>query len=319
MGSLLILVTGTVATVVAAAEPVAESRRLDATRTHASATTAGEVRDDLPADSTAATQPATEFPHWPGPAALSGALATDRPGFSDTAFLVPRGHAHVELGFGYTCDHEDQERSRTASVGATALRVGVLDDLELRIKWGGMSLEDTHYPDKSPAGRSYIHHENIDGATDMSVGFKLPVLRHSDSNLLPNLSLIPSISLPTGSDTKTSGDVDPALELAWNYPITGRLTLYGTGAIASVTDSDGRFAQSSGSLAAGYALTDRLSFFVEYFGIYPNTRSADCQHNINGGPVFLINNNVQIDFAVGMGLNEESPDFFANVGLSIRF
>ena len=266
-----------------------------------------------------AAEVSSAFFLWPEPAPLSGALATDRPGFSDTAFLVPRGHAHLELGAGYAYDHEDQSRARTYTIGTTALRVGVLDDFELRVKWGGMSLVDTRYPDTSAGGRSFIHHQNIDGATDLSVGFKSPILKHTDANHLPNLSMVPSLSIPSGTNTKTSGDVDPTFELAWNYPLSDKLTGYGIGAIASISDADGRFAQASASLAASYALTDRLSLFVEYFGIYPSARNADCQHNLNGGPVLLINDNLQLDFAVGMGLNEEAPDFFTNVGLSIRF
>lgn len=255
---------------------------------------------------------------WFSTAPLSGSLATDRPGYSDTAFLVPRGHVQYEMGLGFACEVENRSRTRTISAGTAALRLGLLDEFELRIKWGGMSLVDTRYPDKSPAGRSYMNHESIDGATDMSLGSKSPILKHSDMNYLPNISIVPSISLPTGTLTKTSGDVDPTLEIAWNYPVTDRLTVYGIGTITSITDSAGRLAQGSASAAVSYALTSRMSLFAEYFGIYPNARNSDCQHSINGGPVFLINDNMQVDFAIGLGLNEEAPDFFANVGFSIR-
>ncbi len=256
---------------------------------------------------------------WPEAAPLEGPLSTDRPGFSNTASLVPRGHTHLEIGHIYSYDQEKRSETQSHLVPGTSLRVGLLDDFELRVGWSGMSLTETKFPDVSRAGRHFKNHQHDDGATDMSVGFKMPILKHSDTNHLPNLSMVPSISLPTGTDSKTTGDVDPTFQLAWNYPITPKFLLYGVGSIAAISDADGRYAQSTGSLAESYTITDKLSFFIEYFGIYPSTRSTDCQHNINGGPVYLITDNIQLDLAVGMGLNEEAPDFFINWGVSIRF
>jgi len=256
---------------------------------------------------------------WPEPAPLAGPIATDRPGFSDSAFLVPRGHGQLELGYIFAHDVENGTNTKTHVAPGTSLRVGLLDDLELRLKWSGMSLVDTRYPFVTPGGRHITAHDHIDGGTDMSVGLKLPILKHTDENHLPNLSIIPALSLPVGAETKTSGDADPSFEAAWNYPITDRFTIYGIGSIASASDMEGRFAQAAGSFAASITLTDQLSIFVEYFGIYPSTRESDCQHNIDLGPVILISDNIQLDVAVGMGLNEEAPDFFTNIGISIRF
>lgn len=287
------------------------------------APTTVRAQDDLVATSmpksTTEGKPVMEFFIWPEPTKLEGPIATDRPGFSDTAFLVPRGHIQLEMGAVYSYDQEHHTETQNHTLPNTSLRVGLLEDFELRIKWGGMSLTETKFRDVSPAGRTFNNHQHDDGATDMSVGIKSPILKHTDDNHLPNISMVPAISLPTGANSKTTGDVDPSFEIAWNYPLSSKLTIYGVGSIASISDSEGRFAQSAGSFAGSYTITDKLSFFVEYFGIYPSTRDTDCQHNINGGPVILISDNVQLDFAVGMGLNEEAPDFFTNCGISIRF
>ena len=270
-------------------------------------------------DTEAQAKPPFSFFVWPEPAKLEGPLSTDRPGFSDTAFLVPRGHAHIEMGHIYSYDQEKRSETQSHLVAGTSLRVGLLDEFELRVKWSGMSLTESKFPDVSSAGRHFKNHQHDDGATDMSVGFKTPLLKHTDTNHLPNVSMVPALSLPTGTDNKTTGDVDPSFELAWNYPLSDKFVLYGVGSIASISDAQGRFAQAAGSLAGCYTVNSELSFFLEYFGVYPNTRDTDCQHNINGGPVFLITDNIQLDVGIGMGLNEEAPDFFINWGLSIRF
>ena len=258
------------------------------------------------------------FLFWPEPAKLDGALITDRPGFSDSAGLVPRGHAHLELGYVYAHDKEENTHTNTQNAPGTSLRIGLLDDFELRVKWNGMSYVERTFQDISPAGRRYTHKQRDDGGGDMSIGFKMPILKRGGTNL-PNISILPALSIPTGSSSKTTGDVDPEFRFSWNYPIDSKLTIYGIGSLASISDIEGRFAQATGSLAASYAVTSKFSLFIEYFGIYPNTRDSDCSHNLNGGPVYLINDNIQLDLAVGMGLNEEAPDFFINTGISFRF
>lgn len=262
--------------------------------------------------------PTAEFFVWPQPASLEGPLVTDRPGFSDSAILVPRGHAHLELGYVYAYDKEEGAHTNTQLAPGTSLRIGLLDDFELRVKWNGMSYVERTFQDISPAGRRYTHKQRDDGGGDINIGFKVPILKRGDTEL-PNISILPALWIPMGSETKTTGDVDPEFRFAWNLPVNEKLTIYGVGSIASISDIEERFAQATGSLAASYAVTSKFSLFVEYFGIYPNSRTGDCSHNLNGGPVYLINDNIQLDLAVGMGLNEEAPDFFISTGISFRF
>lgn len=159
--------------------------------------------------------------------------------------------------------------------------------------------------------------DHADGGTDMSLGFKTPLLKQD--GLIPNLSLIPAISLPTGTSSKSTGDVDPEVRLAWNYGLTDKWSVYGVGLATALTDAHGRYLQSGASLATYYQFTPHLGGFVEYFGVYPGARGGDCQHNIDFGPVILINDNFQIDLRAGFGLNEEAPDFFTGIGFSFRF
>jgi hypothetical protein len=72
-------------------------------------------------------------------------------------------------------------------------------------------------------------------------------------------------------------------------------------------------------LATFYQFTPKLGGFVEYYGLYPSTRGSDCQHNIDFGPVVLVNDNFQIDIRAGFGLNAEAPDFIAGIGFCFRF
>ena len=89
--------------------------------------------------------------------------------------------------------------------------------------------------------------------------------------------------------------------------------------MAAPTDDGGRFFQASASLSAAVALSEKVGAYVEYFGFYPNAEHSDAAHTINGGLTYLINNNFQIDWRIGAGLNEEADDFFTGVGFAFRF
>lgn len=251
-------------------------------------------------------------------APVDGPLATDRPGFSDTFAVVPRGYTHFESGYTFSYDREGTARTRNHLLGEFALRAGLFDNFELRIEWSGFSFTDSVFEGTSRwAGRRITVEDHSDGGTDMNIGFKTQILKQD--GLIPNLSLVPAVYFPTGASGKTTGDVDPELRLAYHYGLTERWSLYGVGQVAALSDGDGRFVQSGASIATAYAFTPRLSGFIEYFGLYPSARDTDAQHNINFGPVFLIDDNMQIDARVGFGLNEDAPDFFATIGFSIRF
>jgi hypothetical protein len=207
---------------------------------------------------------------------------------------------------------------RNHLLGELSFRTGLFDNFELRIKWAGGSFSDIHEPGLSPYSERPINVEyHDDGGTDMSLGFKSQLLKQD--GVIPNLSIIPAISLPTGSQSKSTNDVDPEVRLAWNYGLTDKWSVYGVALATYISDGDGRFFQSGASLATYYQFTPCLGGFVEYFGLYPSTRDSDCQHNINFGPVILLDENFQIDIRAGFGLNEEAPDFFTGIGFCYRF
>jgi hypothetical protein len=197
------------------------------------------------------------------------------------------------------------------------LRVGLAKDWELRVFWLGGSLTESMFRETNDAGRRVDVKGHEDGATDMSIGFKYHI-REQDG-WIPDMGVIGEVSIPTGTRSKTSGDVDPGAKFLWAYALTDRLSLSGNVNIAVPTGEKGRFFQTAASVSMGYSWTDWMGSFVEYFGIYPNDRGSDCAHTVNGGFTFPITDNLQFDVRVGVGLNEEADDLFAGSGLAIRF
>ncbi len=247
-----------------------------------------------------------------------GGMISDRGGFSDGYSVVPRGYSHLEFGYSFFHDKENKSRTKSHLLGEFSYRTGLWENFELRIKWSGYSFTESHFEGTSRwAGRNVMLTDHEDGGTDMSLGFKTQLVKQK--HLIPNLSIIPAISLPTGTGSKSTGDVDPEMRLAWNYSLSEKWSVYGVGLATWLSDDEGRFFQSGASLATSYQFTPRLGGYLEYYGLYPNSRDSDAQHNIDFGPLILVNDNFQIDIRVGFGLNEEAPDFQAGIGFSYRF
>jgi hypothetical protein len=245
---------------------------------------------------------------FPEPAPMTGRIATDRPAFSDTASLVPRGRIQIEGGYQFTYDREGKKRTYDHLFPETALRTGLTDWLEFRMKWNGYSLTETTDQFTTRAGRRISRESHDDSGTDLNLGFKLPLIRDKDS--LPNISVIPSLTVPTGGAGKTAGNVVPEVKFPWNYGITDDWAVYGS-YFARVNDGPGgQFFQNGVTLATAYDVHDRVKLYLEYLGLYPAVRDE---------PIIWLTNNLSLDMRATVGLNEQAPDFQTSVGFGIRF
>jgi len=242
---------------------------------------------------------------------------TDRPDFTESTDAVPRGHVQLEGGytFAYERAHKDRRRSHTAP--EALLRVGLFDSFELRLGWEGYAWSESQFETQTRGGRRVLREEWRQGATDVSVGFKYKLLEQD--GLRPHFGLIGAFAPPSGSAGISSGDVDPEAKLLWAYDLGDRVGIAGNVNFGVPHDAGDRFFQTSASLSLGVGLTDRLGGYVEYFGFYPHAEQADCAHWLNGGLTLLLTDNLQLDWRVGAGLNEEADDFFAGVGFAWRW
>lgn len=250
-------------------------------------------------------------------APFDGPISTDRPDFTESTSVVPRGRFQLEGGYTYTVDRERGRGTHDHTFPEFLLRTGVGSGWELRFAWSGLSLTREAYRDRNDAGRRVWVREHDDGATDLNVGFKTRLVEAS--GWVPGLSLIGQLSLPTGSLSKSAGDADPEIKLLWSYSLTERLGLAGNVNVAAPNDDRGRFFQNAASISLAYAISDQVGAYVEYFGFYPAARGSDCAHSLNGGFTLQVTENLQFDVRAGGGLNEEADDFFAGVGFAIRF
>lgn len=242
-----------------------------------------------------------------GGPALDEPLVTDRPDFTEASSTVGRGVAQLEVGYTFIYDDDAAEATKTHSYPEPLLRAGILADwLELRVGWN-YGNDDTGLISSS-------------GAEDLYLGFKIGIT--PQEGLLPEMSLIPQMNVPTGSSSRTDGEVLPGLNWIYGWGINDCISTAGSTQLNRTIDegTGSAYTEWAQSWTIGYSLADRVGAYTEWFALIPHSAdTARLENYFNGGFTVLINNDVQWDIRAGTGLNSNADDFFAGTGLSVRF
>jgi len=248
-------------------------------------------------------------------------IVTDRPDFTESTEAVPIGRFQLEAGYTFTRDRQDAVLAREHTTPEMLLRIGLMKNIELRLGWDGYTYTHTRENERvnvNGTNRRVTTRDWQQGANDLSIGAKFKLLEQD--GWIPHFGIITAMTVPTGSANVSSNDVDPELILAWAYDVNDWFSIAGNVGLATPTTEPGhRFFQTSASLSFAFAITDEWGAYVEYFGFYPNDRHTDAAHLVNGGFTYLITNNLQLDWRIGMGLSDQAPDVFTGAGISFRF
>jgi Putative MetA-pathway of phenol degradation len=242
---------------------------------------------------------------------LDEPLVTDRPDFTEATSTVGRGVAQVEFGYTYLYNRNRGVSVRSQSLGEPLLRYGVFANwLEFRAALFPVAERVVE------AGRR----SNTAGTEDLYLGFKVGLT--PKDGILPEMSLIPQMTVPTGSPHFTDDEVLPGLNWCYGWEITDKFSTGGSTQFnRRVDETTGRaYLEYAQSWTTGYKFTDKLSMYAEWFAFIPHSAdTAQAKHFFNFGFAYLINNDIQWDVRYGRGLNRAAEDYFVGTGLSIRF
>ncbi len=259
------------------------------------------------------TQPTTPPPATSsqpqGAASEKQTISADRPGFGDGTGIAPIGHFQLELGYQFTFSDRNDIESQTHDGPLTLARVGIIDDrLELRVGTVGYEYSRTD------SGSGF---ETESGFNDVRVGAKVKLW--DQDKYLPCVALIASTSLGLGSKNISDREVEPALELSWSLAVAGGFNVGGSASVMYASTDGDRFVQGAGSVLVGYAISDRIGAFAEYFLISPISDGAGTAHYVDFGVTYLLTDHTQLDATAGFGLNDEADKFFVGGGVSFLF
>ena len=242
---------------------------------------------------------------------LDAPLVTDRPDFSEASTTVGRGVLQLEFGYTFTMDHEPGERVRSHSAGEPLIRWGVgADWLELRLALFPVS-------QRTNDGNGW---RSVGGTEDLYIGSKIALTPQECH--LPETALILQATVPTGSNGFTNDDTLPGANFIYSWEVNENVAVAGNTQANRVIDegTGAAYIEITQSATIALGLSDDIGMYTEWYAMFPNgADTAEVEHYLNGGFTFLLSNDVQFDVRVGYGMSRAADDFYAGVGLSVRF
>lgn len=211
-------------------------------------------------------------------------LVTDRPDQTESSVTVPLRSFQIETGLLTSFTKNSGISERQFLIPTTLIRYGLTKSIELRIV---EQLENR---------KSVLSSDGILGVSDLELGAKIQILKNEDINT--EIAFLTHLILPTGSDSFTNGNLGSVNKLAVSHSINDFLGFgYNVGY--------NYFGSGRGdliySMALGAAITKTIGAYVEKYGEIVEFNNAFS--NFDSGLTYLVQDNLQLDFSFGVGLN----------------
>ena len=225
-------------------------------------------------------------------------IATDRPAFTDSSVVVPRGDLQFENGFLET----SADGQQGFDFPETLMRFGIASKTELRF-----TVPD--YYENYNAGAGFAS-----GFGDLLFGFKQQ-LGPTPGGF--DVSLVIALSAPMGARLISSHGYDPQMQLPWSRQVSKNWTAAGMFSLYAPTEGSSRNVMGQTTFLFDRQLTKPCDAFAEYAGTFPQRGGP--QHIVHFGTAYKISPQQQLDFHFGLGLSSSAVDHFIGFGYSFRF
>lgn len=135
------------------------------------------------------------------------------------------------------------------------------------------------------------------------------------------MAILPQATVPTGSRAFGSDEFLPGFNWIYGWEVSDFISTAGSTQFNRANDeaTAQAYTEWAQSWTVSYSLSDRWGGYTEWFAFIPHSAdTAETEHYFNGGFTLLLNNDIQWDIRAGVGLNDESEDYFVGTGLSFR-
>lgn len=237
-------------------------------------------------------------------------FCTDRPGLSTGTCVVPAGVIQVETSLAdWTTDQAGGVRTRTSTLGDTAVRFGLGSASEVQLSWSPWVRMTT---------RGGGTHDNVSGTGDALLVYKTRLTR-ADAPLA--LALMPFVKAPLarrpiGNRRVEAGlvaPVDIALADHWT------LTLSPEADWNADRDRHGHHLGLASAVGLGLDLSDRLSTGLTVWGERDADPAGTVHQEVAGlSLAWLARPKLQFDLEADAGIGGAAPDLELIAGVSIR-
>ena len=238
-------------------------------------------------------------------------IETDRDSFTPATTLARRHRLIVESAYTFI---DNRRVPETHSFPELLARCGVRDWLELRF---GTNYEvgGAGNPVSAVVPDDFDGMPDIEAEANVSYGLKAELTKQRE--WVPQSAVLLQAFTPTsGENTDTHFVVTYVfgwqLPNKWTWDTAIR---YSTG-----SEEEDHFNVWSPSTVIKIPVGESWKIHAEYFGIFSDGRDNESvQQFFSPGAHYLISQDFEVGVRVGWGLNDETPNFFANFGGGYRF
>jgi hypothetical protein len=238
-------------------------------------------------------------------------IETDRDSFTPATSTVARGRLLVESAYSFI---DNRRVAETHSYPELLLRYGWSDIVELRF---GANYEIGGSGNPVSGNVSDFEEEESELEEESKLLYGAKFFLSKQQGWTPKSSFILQGFTPTyGVSNLTTMSANTVfgwtLRNGWVWDNAMRFATSGF-------EGD-HFNVWSPSTVVKIPLNERLKVHAEYFGAMTNGREKETtQHFFSPGASYLLNRNFEVGSRLGWGLNEQSPNFFLNVGIGLLF
>lgn len=229
--------------------------------------------------------------------------AFDRPGIGFSPTTLPRGSVALEWGLPSLERDRDADGLRSTQYSSDInLRIGLADHVELQ----AFSTPFNHLQLKPRTGPA----SSSNGGGDSGLAIKIALPSTSEKHAW---ALLASTTFATGARDFSEGGTQYALGASYEYSFDDRWS----GALyANATRGAGADA-FTWSPSVSVALTDTVSSYLE--AGFTHTQGEASTAIAGAGVTWMVARTVQLDASFDVGLDNNSPDLQAGLGVSFFF
>lgn len=231
-------------------------------------------------------------------------LVTDRPDVTESAVTIAPNFIQVETGSAYESFKNNNIKFESYTYNTTLMRMGLLDNLELRVGWSFVESQTTINGNKL--------NDVSSGFSPLLLGTKISVAEEKE--WMPEIGVLAHLYLPfTASKDYRPETTGVDFIFAFAHTLSDKSSLsYNLGAR---WQNDSTEASYLYSLSYGYSLSDKTGIYTEIYGNLPENSKSN--HLWDAGVTYLISNNVQLDATIGSGITD-GQDILLSTGISFK-
>ncbi|QNF31500.1 transporter [Adhaeribacter swui] len=237
-------------------------------------------------------------------------LDSDRPNFTQGAAIVPHKTIQLETGVEFKNDQTLSIQEKTFLYPTTLIRIGILKNAEFRINF---DFEKDRQKFKSGSGL-LGQDEIVQGFDNVHLGAKIALIKGKGA--LPDISILGNIMLPVGIKELRPPHAAPEGRLLLNNKLSEKLELQYNVGYRKLMDHEEYQGEMLYSISTNLKVNDILKIFAEYEATKVLRESVDS--SLDGGFMFQILPNLQLDVYAGAAVSEAAPDFYTGGGITWR-